>query len=247
MLGFLLQVERHRQPDELPPPTLSYTERLLHRFLFFTTFASNDKPVILFEGKTDNIYISAAIRRLGASYPLLMAPGSKDLLVKLLPHTKTRERVFSLTGGDSPLTNFIVSYRENYRRIKAPKGENPVIVIFDNDNGSNAVISAIKKHYKLDMPNGAQYLRVYDNLYVLLTSSKGSPSHCIEHFFSATTLAKTLSGKKLSLSNKKLKEDEYGKAWFAEKIVKPYYKDIEFSGFSGLLDPISEIIQNHSP
>jgi hypothetical protein len=145
------------------------------------------------------------------------------------------------------LTNFIVSYRENYRRIKAPKGENPVIVIFDNDNGSNAVISAIKKHYKLDMPNGAQYLRVYDNLYVLLTSSKGSPSHCIEHFFSATTLAKTLSGKKLSLSNKKLKEDEYGKAWFAEKIVKPYYKDIEFSGFSGLLDPISEIIQNHSP
>lgn len=248
MLGFLLQVERYRQADELSPPTLSSTELLLHRFLFFTTFASNDKPVILFEGKTDYIYISAAIRRLGASYPLLMTPGSKDLLVKLLPHTKTRERIFSLTGGDSPLTSFIASYRENYRRIKAPKGANPVIVIFDNDKGSNAVIAAIKKHYKLDMPNGTQYLRVYDNLYILLTSIKApTANHCIEHFFSASTLAKTLSGKKLSLSNKKLKDDEYGKAWFAEKIVKPYYKDIDFSGFSGILDPISEIIQNHAP
>lgn len=245
MLGFLLQVERYRRADELPPPTLSSTELLLHRFLFFTTFASNDKPVILFEGKTDNIYISGAIRRLGASYPLLMAPGSKDLLVKLLPHTKTRERIFSLTGGDNPLTNFIISYRENYRRIKAPKGANPVIVIFDNDNGSNAVIAAIKKHYKLEMPNGTQYLRVYDNLYVLLTSSKGSASHCIENFFSAATLAKTLSGKKLNLSNKKLKDDEYGKAWFAEKIVKPYYKDIDFSNFKQLLDPICEIINSH--
>jgi len=97
------------------------------------------------------------------------------------------------------------------------------------------------------MPNGTQYLRVYDNLYVLLTSSKGSASHCIEHFFSAATLAKTLSGKKLNLSNKKLKDDEYGKAWFAEKIVKPYYKDIDFSGFAGLLDPICEIIKSHCP
>lgn len=247
MLGFLLQVERYRRPDDFTPPTLSSTELLLHRFLFFTTFASNDKPAILFEGKTDNIYISCAIKRLRASYPLLIAPGSQDLLVSLLPHTKTRERIFSLTGGDSALTNFIVSYRENYRRIKGPKGAKPVIVVFDNDKGSNAVIAAIKKHYKLDMPNGTQYLRIYDNLYVLLTSSKGSASHCIEHFFTEKTLAKTLSGKKLSLSNKKLNDDEYGKAWFAEKVVKPYYKDIDFSGFSGILDPISEIIKTHSP
>lgn len=247
MLGFLLQVERYRRSDEPAPPTLSSTELLLHRFLFFTTFANNDKPTILFEGKTDSIYISAAIKRLRASYPILMAPGSKELLVKLLPHTKTRERIFNLTGGDNPLTSFIVSYRENYRRIKGPKGANPVIVIFDNDSGSNAVIAAIKKHYKLDMPDGDQYIRVYDNLYVLLTSKKGSGNHCIENYFSAATLAKTLSGKKLSLSNKKLKDDEYGKAWFAEKIVKPYYKDINFSNFSGLLDPICEIIQGHSP
>ncbi|CAD0360106.1 hypothetical protein CFBP498_44120 [Xanthomonas hortorum pv. vitians] len=247
MLGFLLQVERYRRSDEPAPPTLSSTELLLHRFLFFTTFANNDKPTILFEGKTDSIYISAAIKRLRASYPLLMAPGSKELLVKLLPHTKTRERIFNLTGGDNPLTSFIVSYRESYRRIKGPKGANPVIVIFDNDSGANAVIAAIKKHYKLDMHDGDQYIRVYDNLYVLLTSKKGSGNHCIENYFSAATLAKTLSGKKLSLSNKKLKDDEYGKAWFAEKIVKPYYKDINFSNFSSLLDPICEIIQDHSP
>ncbi len=247
MLNFLLQVERYRRSDDLTPLELSATERLLHRFLFFTTFADNDKPTILFEGKTDNIYISSAIRRLRASYPLLMAPGSTDLLVKLLPHTRTRERIFSLTGGDSPLTNFIISYRENYRRIKAPKGTNPVIVIFDNDRGSNGIISAIKKHYKLDMQDGDQYIRVYDNLYILLTSKKGSEKHCIEHYFSEATRAKKLSGKKLSLSNKKLNDDEYGKAWFAEKIVKPYYKEIDFSGFAALLDPICEIIQSHSP
>ncbi|MCC5087149.1 retron Ec67 family RNA-directed DNA polymerase/endonuclease [Xanthomonas campestris] len=247
MLGFLLQVERYRRSDDLVPPILSATERLLHRFLFFTTFAANDRTAILFEGKTDNIYISSAIRKQRATYPALIAPGSNELLVKLLPHTKTRERIFNLTGGDSPLTNFIVGYRDNYRKIKGPKGSHPVIVIFDNDKGSNAVIGAIKKHYKLDMPDGDQYIHVYANLYVLLTSKKGSGDHCIEHYFSEATRAKKLSGKKFSLSNKKLKDDEYGKAWFAEKIVKPYYKDIDFSGFAGLLDPICGIIKSHHP
>lgn len=246
MLGFMMQVERHRRSGGPLPSTLTATERLLHRFLFYTTFASNDKPVILCEGKTDNIYISAAVKRLSASYPKLIEPESKSLLVKILPHTATQERIFNLTGGDNPLVNFIVAYRDNYRLIKAPKGANPVIVIFDNDNGSNAVIAAIKKHFKIEMPDDTQYVRAYANLYVLLTTKKGTGNHCIEHFFPSKTLKKTLSGKKLNLSNKKLKDDEYGKAWFAEKIVKPYYHDIDFSGFSGLLDPLSEIITHHA-
>lgn len=247
MLAFTIQVERYRRGSMPPPDELTANERLMRRFLFYTTFANADRPIVMFEGKTDNVYLASALRSLAAAYPALASVGTGASLIRLLRSTPVIERLFELTGGDDPLKNFVKGYVEEYRHIRGPKGAKPVIAVFDNDAGSNGVLNMIKNFYKIPTPNGTQYFRVYDNLYVVLTSPKGGPSHCIEECFDAATRATTLSGKTLSLSNKALGPTEYGKAWFAEKVIKPNEKSIDFSGFNGLLAIISQIITTHIP
>ncbi len=247
MLSFILQVERYRRGSEPPPDHLSASERQLRRLLFYTMFANADRPVIVFEGKTDPVYITEAIRRLSKSYPALATPGSSAFLVRLLRSTKLIERIFSLTGGDAPLKDFIKNYHEEYRHIKGPKGAKPVIAIFDNDSGANNVLKMIRGVYKTSTAAGSQYFHVCDNLYVALTSPLGSPSHCIEHCFDSKTLATKLGNKTLRLDNKELGPTEYGKAWFAEKVIKPNASSIDFTGFDPLLKVISEIITKHAP
>ena len=97
------------------------------------------------------------------------------------------------------------------------------------------------------MPAGGQYLRVHGNLYVALTSPLGSPPHYIERCFDSKTLSATIEGKTFNPSNKGVGPGEYGKSWFAEKIVKANAKTINFGGFTPLLTVISEIIKNHVP
>ncbi|SEK37876.1 Reverse transcriptase (RNA-dependent DNA polymerase) [Pseudoxanthomonas sp. GM95] len=246
-IGFLLQVERFRRAGDPESPQLSATEKLLKRFLFYTTLANAERPVILFEGKTDEIYLRCAIKRLASAFPRLAAAATGEVLVNLFSHTPTRQRIFGLTGGDPPLTNFVNEYREHYRPIKGPKGTHPVIVLYDNDNGANSIFAAMDKIYKVKMADGLQFIRIYDNLYIVLSSAKCAPGtgHCIEHLFDKSVLTTTLSGKTLSLSNKPLKPTEYGKAWFAEKVIKTNYKSIDFSGFHPLLEAISTIVTTH--
>jgi RNA-directed DNA polymerase len=247
MLSFVLQVEQFRRGSEPRPDHLSASERQLRRLLFYTTFANADRPLVIFEGKTDNVYVAAALSSLSKSYPALASAGSGGLLVKLLRSMNLMERLFGLTGGDEPLKDFVKQYHDEYRYIKGPKGAQPVIAIFDNDSGAKGVLSMLNNFYKLPTAAGSQYFHVRDNLYVVLTSPLGSPTHCIEHCFDAKTRAIKLGDKTLSLSNKKLGPMEYGKAWFAEKVIKPNAKSIDFTGFDPLLNVISDIITSYVP
>lgn len=248
MLSFVIHVERRRLSNDELPEKLSANEWQLHRFLFYTLFANHEQPLIMSEGKTDGTYLACAIKSLSLSYPVLAAPRTGAPRLRFLRNTKSVERMFKLTGGDDPLKNFVLQYRSEYDRIKGPKGDLPIIAIFDNDSGAIGVLQALSNIYKVSFAPGQQFARVYGNLYVVLTSpyAKGS-KHCIEHCFNAATLAMTLGGKILSLSNKELGPNEYGKAWFAEKVVKPNASTIDFSGFSELLTTISTIISTHVP
>lgn len=124
-----------------------------------------------------------------------------------------------------------------------------MIAIFDNDAGAKGILGLLKGFYKIPMLPGAQSVHVHGNLYVVLTSPHivGAVSHCIEDCFDVATREETLSGKTLNLTNKTLGPNEYGKAWFAERVIKPKAKTINFAGFNGLLTEISHIIKGHKP
>ena len=60
-----LDGEKHNQH------LLSARERQYQKFLFYKYFFANPQPLLVTEGKTDEIYLKAAIRSLGREYPAL--------------------------------------------------------------------------------------------------------------------------------------------------------------------------------
>jgi hypothetical protein len=110
-----------------------------------------------------------------------------------------------------------------------------------------AVIRAIEKRYKTAVAFGAQSFRVCDNLYVVLTSPHGAPSHCIEDCFDPAFLKAAVPGKTINHSNKPNGPNQISKAWFAEKVVIPNAKTIDFHGFQPLLNVIANVIGKHAP
>ena len=117
------------------------------RFLFFKNFYLLSKPIIICEGKTDNIYIRAAIRQLVGYYPRL-AEQKKDqinLKVKLFQYTHTTKRLLKLGGGEDNLKQFMESFPKNCEKIEASGLQHPVIILIDNDKGANKIYSFLKK------------------------------------------------------------------------------------------------------
>jgi RNA-directed DNA polymerase len=244
MISFLQQAEAFRRGDSPLPLKLSATEKLNRRFLFYTRFASPDMPMLVFEGKTDSVYLNAAIRNLAPAYPALA--NKAGLLVQLLRQTKTIERLFGLSGGANPLINFIKEYHDEYRHIQGPKGGRPIIAIFDNDSVAPGVMNMISGIKKTAPVAGTQVVRVFDNLYVMLTTPLGHPSHCIEDCFDPAFVTSALGGKTINFTSKANKANEVSKSYFAEQIVRPNWKTIDFSGFKPLLDQIVKVIDAHT-
>ncbi|MBX3711921.1 MAG: retron Ec67 family RNA-directed DNA polymerase/endonuclease [Lysobacter sp.] len=249
MLSYVIQVERWRNRRiDSPPERLSANEWLMREFLFYTMFANADRPCIVCEGKTDSIYIREAIKNLGASFPYLAKSnaGNNEVIVSLVRNTDLLARLFGLSGGETRLKDFVKNYRDEYRKIKGPKGSHPVIILFDNDSGAKDVLNLLANLFKVIPVVGRQYFHVHDNLYVMLTSPVGAGPHYIEKCFDAATLAMTLGGKTFNPANQTLGPNEYGKGFFAEKVIAPNAQSIDFSGFSTMLAEFSSIIVSHA-
>jgi hypothetical protein len=105
---------------------LSGREQTFSRFMFYRLFYGNDKPTILCEGKTDNVYLKSAISELIASYPKLAKMEKKEyeLLVRFVEYSKRTRFLLELYGGASYLKDFIVNYRAKFKKYQAPKPRN---------------------------------------------------------------------------------------------------------------------------
>ena len=103
-LNFIDQVDRFNRKRHKKPlnpsyqlanhtintlPLLSGRERTFRKFLYYRHFYANEKPTILCEGKTDNVYLKAAISILAKKYPKLAKPATTadpyELLVSVHP------------------------------------------------------------------------------------------------------------------------------------------------------------------
>ncbi|RYF51278.1 MAG: RNA-directed DNA polymerase, partial [Cytophagaceae bacterium] len=249
MLGFAYQVERWRSRNDEPASgAQTAMERLLKRFLYYKEFASPMLTAIVFEGKTDSVYLREAIRRSGTAFPMLSkgAGTTFELKVKLHRESKIMKKLFGLTSGGDPLKNFIKCYRWEFSRIDGPKGQNPVIVLMDNDDGFTGTKAMLFNVYKISISSGQQFIHVWENLYILLSSPFGGAKHCIEDCFTASVLAVKLGIKEFSKTNDFDPNIYYGKEWLAEKVVKPNSATIDFSGFGNLLSALQDVILHHS-
>lgn len=273
-LNFIDQVDYYNRLRQKPPlnpeyalskhglntrDLLSGRERTFSRFLFYRHFYANEKPIILCEGKTDNIYIKSAINRLATAYPRLAkaktAISEYEFLVSMFNYTERTRFLLQLYGGASYLKDFIETFRKHCSLYKAPKPSNPVIILLDNDTGFDGIYSLLKgKKFgaqayppgmAIDDCRDAEFVHAGLNLYVVLTPRGSAKYSAIEDMFTAATLGEIVGGKAFNPTNKMDSTKEYGKEIFAKKVVSAKKGTIDFSGFNTILKRIVQCVEHY--
>lgn len=251
MLGFVDAIDLfNRRIHHESRSKLSSKELMYRRFLMFKEFFTSEQPVIICEGKTDNVYITHAIRALAKNYPSLAttdSDGKIKIKVRRFRYTETSTgRILGIKGGTGDLKHFIKHYHEDASKFSAPGMQHPIIVLVDNDTGANPVFSVAKEVRKKKTDKNAPFNHVTKNLYLMATPNPaGKSESTIEDFFDDSVKNTRLGHKTLNTSNHFDSALHYGKADFAYKVIKPHADRIDFSGFKPLFDIFSDILQHH--
>lgn len=253
MLSFVDAVDIYNKSKlPKPPPEIDSLGKVYREFLLYRNFYATPGPVIVCEGKTDNIYIKAAIRRLVVSYPRLAqrdTSGSVRLKVRIFRYTDTTKRILGLAGGTGNLSTFIHQYTRACTRIQASGMQHPVILLVDNDDGGQSIYNSVKAVSKgtAKADGSASFYHVSQNLYVVPTPLNGKPKTMIEDLFDASVKGTKLGGKAFNPSKNGFDgKTQYGKYVFAEQVVKKNEDSIDFQGFKPLLERIDAVVVAHS-
>lgn len=232
--------------------------KLYRNFLFYKYLYGLSRPLIMCEGKTDNVYLSCALNQLVDKFPVLTHrdthPKTKQPIVVhdlqiFRNHGAVRE-VWNHAAGASFLATLIRRFKEFIQPFKAPGFKFPIIIVVDNDDGprkKGGVYHAIQSHGHKDVDGTLPYYHVLENVYVVPLPQviKGVDIDFEDLFDKATWKRK--HGKKIF---KKFPEDltkEFGKSVFADHVIRPNQAKINFSAFEPLFTILSEIISNYKP
>jgi hypothetical protein len=231
----------------------SATRHLLHRALFFKHFVVSDKPLIVCEGKTDIVYLNAALRKSTTFHPKLavVSHGKVSRNVRFFNYSRQARNVLQLGGGTGDLKHLLIHYKDIVGEFKYTPMEHPVIILIDNDKGAAPIFGVVKNvyHVTVTLTTKLPYYHLWKNLYLVKTpeSSGGDGTSYIEHCFDPSVLATKVSGKTLNLNKEHQAPGEYGKHVFAEQVVKPNLGSINFSKFAPLLSRIAAVVNDYKP
>jgi hypothetical protein len=252
MLGFIDGVglyNRKLNPSAKAPP-LSSKELIYRRFLIFKELYTAPAPVVLCEGKTDNVYITHAIRSLAAQFPELADIDPKGKIVIKLRRFKytgtSTGRILGIHGGSGDLKKFIPNYKKEVAQFKAPGMQRPIIILVDNDSGADSLLNTIKEITGKKPDRSDAYTHIVKNLYLVMTPIAGGATQSkIEDCFSDEIKSTVLGGKTFDSNNEFNTDTCYGKADFAYKVVRPNTDKIDFTGFKPVLDRFIDVIAAH--
>ncbi len=261
MLGHIDLVDRHNEAMEskrdsgsakaksAAQAVLRSKQRLYRRFLLFKDFYSAQRPVLVCEGKTDNIYLLYAIKGLAVSYPRLATVLPNNKVTVNIRILKTLDssigRVLRLGHGASDLVHLIEQYMIAMQKFKAPGMTQPVILLVDNDGGADDVYKTINKLTKRGVTRADPYFHISGNLYVVVTPlQEGVRQSEIEDCFDDSIKNLNLGGKTFSANSKADSSAHFGK-----NILSQYVREnatrINFNGFRSVLDRIVAAIEDY--
>ncbi|CZF78626.1 Reverse transcriptase (RNA-dependent DNA polymerase) [Grimontia celer] len=232
-------------------------EKTFSRFIFYRLFYANETPTVLTEGKTDNVYMKAAIHMLASSYPQLAQESNSStpykLLTKFVEYSERTRYLLELFGGADYLKTFVMHYRQHYKYYKAPKSDNPVIILVDNDTGPKDLINYVNgikdKHVSptssKDIRN-TDFVHIFHNLYLVMTpkGSNGQDTD-IEYFFKDPDRLRQYQGKCFNTVTKRNPDTDLSKDSFANHIIHANKRSIDFSGFDVILNRIVLAIDHY--
>ena len=223
--------------------------------------------MIITEGKTDILYIKAALKNLSKDYPeLIELKENGEFVFKVLFLKRTNRLAYffdySVDGADGVgvLCKFFIdtdnnypNYYEKFNRSCNRKASNPIVFVFDNElrNKEKPISKFFKqKDFKSKKEEVSKELgvRLTDdaNLYLVTNPLIGESVECeIEQLFDQSVRDIEINGKKFSLDNDFNPETHYGKDVFSKYIISNY-KSIDFSNFKPMLDKIRDIVCSYN-
>lgn len=247
---------------------LNGRERQYQAFLFYRYFFCAEKPLIITEGKTDILYLKAALKNMYKDYPNLIERDAKGVYhykVSFFLRSKKWEYFFGmamdgadtitklyryyLPGGDTK------DYLSHFRTMTGKDSSNPVVFLFDNETqtkdkplkkflADKTISSAMKETLQEKL-----MVELRENSKVFLMTSPlptGTTESEIEDLLPGEILTMKIEGREFDRTGKKDKERFYNKD-FLSRYVYQQYEEIDFSGFKRLLDALDALVALQSP
>lgn len=243
-------------------------EKQYQKFLFYKYFYVSKKPLIITEGKTDILYLKAALKYYCSEYPELIEKnkdGTFTFKIKFLNRTKRLEYFFGLTmdGADSmkSLYKFFTDSKERgytnylkyFNEANSDVNPTPIMLILDNElSNKNKPLSKFlngiaTEEQKETLKERLMIQVIQDSHLFLITNPlvEGSDECEIENLFEDSVRDVELDGKTLSLKDDFDINLHYGKDIFSKYVLKNY-QSIDFSNFKLILDNIKKVVISKS-
>ena len=225
--------------------------KLYCQFLFYKNFVALDRPLILTEGKTDNVYLSLAVRHSPKFQPKLghFTPKGFKSAIQYFNHLNKTCKVMELDGGSGNFKFFLIRYKEMMGSFGHKPQAHPVILLLDNDDGAKEIFSTVKNNFGLAINHDGTegFYHLSHNLYLVKTPHIAKKKKtCIEDMFEPSLLKEKLGVKKLNLGIPN-PTTEYGKHVFAEKVVRAKAATLKWDGFEPLLQRVCDVLDHYKP
>lgn len=238
--------------------TLNSREQQYQKFLFYKYFYNNSRPCIITEGKTDVLYIKAALKKYSVQYPELIKSVEEEHSEYNLSFIKRTRRLEYFLGlfanGADAIKNIYDLYTEkgrypNYYEVLRKKGgvlpTNPVILIFDNEQETERPLKKFLKclnNKDAKSMKGKTSAHICGNLYLVTNPLVDDKKECeMEDLFDESTLKHVIGGKEFCKKDDFDEKRYYGKNIFSQYVYNNY-KTIDLSRFIPLLDDINKIV-----
>lgn len=272
--AFINQIDKCNRKAGLITSDFTSREKQFTRFLFYKYFFAPKKPVIITEGKTDIRYIKAALKANYKRYPdLITLNKSGDFSYHIYFFNKTNQTCHlfksSRDGGDA-CKEYILNYVTNncavewFKKFTGREAGLPVIMILDNEEGSDAPLTKIIRiiygnsgnYYKKDKNfikgelNKIGSINIKDNLYLATIPKNDKCDIEIEdlleeNYLSTIKIKERTYHKGFEKADGWNKEKHFSKNALSIHVLKNY-RNINFDTFRPFIDEIQRIVSENN-
>jgi len=276
--SFINQLDRYNNKlensDRCNSKTLNGREKQYQKFLFYKYFYSNDKPLIITEGKTDIAYLKSALKKFHSDYPSLITKITNNEHKFHVSFLKRSDRLkyflnIAIDGADTMqnIYNYFSSNKSHRKRnewnfpdylsyfndVSGGQPKQPIVLVFDNELENNKKpLKKFVNHAKLNeemkdelAKNLCIKLADNGNLFLMTNNLVDDKKECeLEDLFDKETLDHKIGIKTFSREDGFDEDKHYGKAIFSEYISNNY-NSINFEGFRNILNIVNSIVESY--
>ena len=197
-----------------------YADFLMHKW-----FVANEKPVLLCEGKTDVTYIKCAMQSLGL-----------ELEASYFSFDSRLAQLLGLVGGVESQKELVKRIRKHVAKYKLTPNLNPTVLLMDNDDAAGGAFSYFSTFEGVSSPitksTDLDFYTICEGVNLVKLPAQFT---VIEDLFPSQWTGVKLEGKPFNPKKKHKDHSSYGKAVFAEQVVKTNANKIDFNQFGELI------------